>query len=68
MLILHTQTESGDILSLLTGPAFRDGVHLYRQPPWGQSRVYRVTQLRTCGVYRRVSIVSGTFNMPTSYQ
>ena len=32
-------------------PAFRDGVHIYRQPPSGQSRVYRTTQLlRTDGV------------------
>ena len=27
--------------------SFRDGVHLCHQPPSGQSRVYRVTQLRT---------------------
>ena len=34
-------------------PGFRDGVHFYRQPPSGQSRVYRVTQLRTAGVHCR---------------
>ena len=32
-------------------PAFRDGVHIYRQPPSGQSRVYWVTQMRTAGVH-----------------
>ena len=36
-------------------PAFRDGVHLYRQPPLVQSRVYRVTQLRTDNVHCRES-------------
>ena len=47
-LILHTQAES-DWLVLNRGipPVFRDGVHVYRLPPSGQSRVYRVTQLRT---------------------
>ena len=34
----------------LAGFVFRDGVHLYRQPPSGQSRVYRITQLRADGV------------------
>ena len=34
-------------------PAFRDGVHLYRQPPLGQSRVDQVMQLRTDGVHCR---------------
>ena len=35
-------------------PEFRGGVHLFiynRHTPSGQSRVYRVTQLRTDGVY-----------------
>ena len=32
--------------------AFRDGAHLYRQPPSAQSRDYQVTQLRTDGVRR----------------
>ena len=40
-------------------PAFRDGVHIYRQPPSGQSRVYRATQLRTDGVHCRVSAGTG---------
>ena len=34
-------------------PTFRGGVHTYRQPPSGQSRVYRVTQMRTDGVHCR---------------
>ena len=34
-------------------PAFCDGVHIYRQTPSGQSRVYRVTQLRTDGIHYR---------------
>ena len=47
---------------LLTGipPACRDGVHiLYRQPPSGQSRVDRTTQLRTDGVHCRDSAGTG---------
>ena len=32
-----------------------DGVHLYRQPSSGQSRVHQVLQLRTEGVYRSES-------------
>ena len=40
-------------------PTFRDGVHIYRQPPLGQSRVYRVTQLRTDGVHCRESTNTG---------
>ena len=40
-LILHTQTESSIINLVLThgllSPGFREGVHLYRQPPLGQS-------------------------------
>ena len=43
--------------------AFRDGVHIYRQPPSGQSQVYRVTQLRTDGLQPRAlslrNLVSG---------
>ena len=35
-------------------PEFRGGVHLlYRHTPSGQSRVYRVMQLRTDGVHCR---------------
>ena len=39
-------------------PEFRGGVHLFiynRHTPSGQSRVYRVTQLRTDGVHCRES-------------
>ena len=38
--------------------AFRQGVHLYRQPPSGQSQVGQVTQLRTDGVHCR--LLAGT--------
>ena len=31
--------------------AFRDGVHIQRQPPSGHSRVYQTTQLRIDGVH-----------------
>ena len=43
-------------------PEFRGGVHLYisnRHTPSGQSRVYRVTQLRTDGVHWRDSTGTG---------
>ena len=36
-------------------PAFRDGVHLSRQPPSGQFQVDQVTQLRAEGIYYRES-------------
>ena len=39
--------------------AFRDGVHVYRQPPTGQPRVYRATQFRTDGVHSRQSAGTG---------
>ena len=34
-------------------PDFRDGVHIYRQPPSGQSQSYRFTHLPTDGVHYR---------------
>ena len=40
-------------------PELRDGVHLFilnRHTPSGQSRVYRITQLRTDGVHYRKSV------------
>ena len=43
-------------------PEFRDGVHLFmynRHTSSGQSRVYRVTQLRTDGVHCRESAGTG---------
>ena len=45
-------------------PEFPDGVHLgNRHTPLGQSRVYRVTQLRTDGVYCRESAGTGPVNL-----
>ena len=53
-LILHTQAESGTSVAYYFAgstpsscflPHSLDGVDLYRQPPAGQSRVYRVAQL-----------------------
>ena len=60
---LHTQAEYGAYLwdsSLPYGIPleFRGGVHLFilnRHTPSGQSRVYRVTQLRIDGVHCRES-------------
>ena len=48
---LHTEAESG---AYGIPPEFRGGVHIFilnRHTPSGQSRVYRVTQLRTDGVH-----------------
>ena len=39
--------------------AIDNGVHLYSKPPSGQSKVYQVTRLRTDGVPRRESVVTG---------
>ena len=47
-------------------PEFRGGVHLFiynRHTPSGQSQVYRVTQLRTDGVYCRDSVSTGPVNL-----
>ena len=47
-------------------PEFRGGVDLFihnRHTPSGQSRVYRVTQLRTDGVYCRESTGTGPVNL-----
>ena len=47
-------------------PDFRGGVHLLiynRHAPSGQSRVYRVTQLRTDGVHCRESAGTGPVNL-----
>ena len=50
------------VLTHGTPSAFRDGVivHIYRQTPSGQSRVYRVMQLRADGVNCRESTGPGT--------
>ena len=56
--ILRTQPESGAYSRApLLPPTFcdGDGVDPYRQPSFGKSRVYRVRQSRTDGVYRRES-------------
>ena len=53
-LFLPTQTETDAYWRAPLLPnAFLDGVHLYRQPPSCQSRVYRAKLLRTGGVDRR---------------
>ena len=47
-------------------PEFRGGVHLFiynRHTPSGQSRVCRVTQLRTDGVHYRESAGTGPVNL-----
>ena len=47
-------------------PEFRGGVHLFisnRHTPLGQSRVYRVTQLRTDGVHCRESAGTEPVNL-----
>ena len=64
---LHSPTESGDYTYGIP-PKFRDGVHLMifisnRHTPLGQSRVYRVTQLRTDGVHCRESAGTGPVNL-----
>ena len=61
---LHTQAESS--LTYEIPPEFRGGVHLFisdRHTPSGQSRVYRVTQLRTDGVHCRESAGTGPVNL-----
>ena len=61
-LILHTQAESDwlivlthGLLSFLPPSTTRAPIHLYRQPPTGQPRVYRIAQSSTDVVYRRES-------------
>ena len=63
---LHTQAEFGAFFTYGIPPAFRGGVHLFienRHTPSGQSRVYRVTQLRTDGVHCRESAGIGPVNL-----
>ena len=64
---LRTQAESGAYLR--DSSEFRGGVHLSilnRHTPSGQSRVYRVTQLRTDGDYCRESAGTGPVNLQGS--
>ena len=61
---LYTQPESGaylrDSFRFPRQPPF---IYLDRQTPSGQSRVYRVTQLRTDGVHCRESAGKGPVNL-----
>ena len=57
---LHTQTESGAYSRDSSRfPRRRPFIYLNRHTPLGQSRVYRVTQLRTNSVHRRESASTG---------
>ena len=61
---LHTQAESGAYLRDSSRvPRRRPFIYLYRQPPSGQSQVYRVTHLRTDGVHCRDSAATGPVNL-----
>ena len=54
------------VLTYGISPEFRGGVYLIilnRHTPSGQSRVYRVTQLRTDGVHYRESAGTGPVNL-----
>ena len=60
LLILHTQAESGAYSRDSSRfPRRRPFIYLNRQKPSGQSRVYRVTQLRTNGVHCQESAGTG---------
>ena len=61
---LHTQAESGAYLRDSSRvPRRRPFMYLNRHTPSGQSRVYRVTQLRTDGVHCRESAGTGPVNL-----
>ena len=61
---LHTQTEDGAYLRDSSRlPRRRPFIYLNRHTPSGQFRVYRVTQLRTDGVYCRESAGTGPVNL-----
>ena len=52
-------------------PEFCGGVYLfikYRHTPSGQSRVYRVTQLRTDGLHCRESAGTGPANLKGTFE
>ena len=60
----YTQADTGTYLR--DSPNICDGVHLFflnRYTPSGQSRVYRVTQLRIDGVHCRESAGTGPVNL-----
>ena len=61
---LHTQAESGAYLRDSSRvPRRRLYIYLNRHTPSGQSQIYRVTQLRTDGVYCRESAGTGPVNL-----
>ena len=61
---LHTQGESGAYLRDSSRiPRRRPFIYLNHHTPSGQSRVYRVTQLRTNGVHCRESAGTGPVNL-----
>ena len=61
---LHTQAESGVYLRDSSRvPRRRPFIYLNRHTPSGQSRVYRVTQLRTDDVHCRESAGTGLVNL-----
>ena len=61
---LHTQAESGAYLRDCSRvPRRRPFIYLNRHTPSGQSRVHRVTQLRTDGIYCRESARTRPINV-----
>ena len=61
---LHTQAEYGAYLRDSSRvPRWRPFIYFNDHTPSGQSRVYRVTQLRTDGVHCRESASSGPVNL-----
>ena len=61
---LHTQAESGACLRDSSRvPWLRPFIYLNRHTPSGQSRVYRVAELRTDGVHCRESAGTGPVNL-----
>ena len=62
----HSILRLNLVLTYGNAPEFRGGVHLFiynRHTPSGQSRVYRVMQLRTYGVHCRESSGTGRVNL-----
>ena len=61
---LHTQAESGAYLRDSSRvPRRRPFIYINRRKPSGQSRVYRVTQLRTDGAHCRESAGTAPVNL-----
>ena len=63
----HLHVRLNLVLTYGVPPEFRGGVHLFilnrRHTPSGQSRVYRVTRLRTDGVHYREFVGTGPVNL-----